>query len=132
MVITPDLKQNIFYTVYFTVSHNVSAFFYLSGIIVSLILALIKPTRKSIFLLLGFIILLFSFEYNKHIVVGLREQTLNALITIQEHNKVRRIINFITLKALPILLPLGGWGFVALAGFLHLKKTGNKTIIEKQ
>jgi len=121
MFITPDLKQNIFYTVYFTVSHNFLAFFYLAGIIASLVLALIKPTRKSIFLLIGFIILLFSFEYNKHIVDGLREQTLNALITIQEHNKVRRIINIITLKALPVLLPLGGWSWVALSGFLHFK-----------
>ncbi len=122
MIITPDLKQNIFYTVYFTVSHNFAAFIYLAGIIVSLIFALIKPTRKSIFFLLGFIILLFSFEYNKHILEGLREQTLNALITIQEHNKVRRIINVITLKALPVLLPITGWGLIGLATFLHFSK----------
>lgn len=121
MIITPDLKQNIFYTVYFTVSHNFAAFIYLTGIVVSLVFALIKPTRKSIFLLLGFIILLFSFEYNKHILEGLREQTLNALITIQEHNKVRRVINIITLKALPVLLPLTGWGLVGLAAFLHFR-----------
>lgn len=126
MIITPDLKQNIFYTVYFTVTHNFLAFLYLAGIIGSLVYALIKPTRKSIFLLIGFIILLFAYEYNKHIVDGLREQTLNALITIQEHNKVRRIINIITLKILPFFLPIGGWSLVALGGFLHFKGKKNK------
>ncbi len=121
-MITPDLKQNIFYTLYFTISHNALALFYFAGIICSVILAIIKPSRKSIFLLLGFILLLFGFEYNKHIVEGLREQTLNALITIQEHNKVRKVINIITLKLLPILLPLAGWSLIGASVYFFTKQ----------
>ena len=122
MIITPDLKQNIFYTVYFTVTHNALALFYFCGILIAIGLSLYRPSRKSIFLLLGFIILLFGFEYNKHILEGLREQTLNALITVQEHNKVRRIINIITLKLLPLFLPVAGWGLVLSSLYLYLKQ----------
>lgn len=118
-MITPDLKQNIFYTVYFTVTHNALAIFYLGGIIVAAAMAFLKPSRKWVLMLLGFIILLFGFEYNKHIVEGLREQTINALITVQEHNKVRRLINIFTLKLLPLGLPVLGWILVLAAASLR-------------
>ena len=119
MTITPDLKQNILYTIYFTITHNAIALFYFLGIVVAIGLSLYRPSRKSILLLLGFIILLFGFEYNKHILESLREQTLNALITIQEHNKVRRIINIVTLKLLPLALPLVGWILVLSSIYLY-------------
>ncbi len=118
-IITPDLKQNIFYTLYFTVSHNLPVFLYGSGIFYAVIHSLIRPSRASVLLLLGFILLLFAYEYDKHIVHSLREQTINALITIQEHNKVRRIINILTLKAIPVLTPLLGW-FMVLTGIYLL------------
>ncbi|MBI4973837.1 hypothetical protein HZC27_04475 [Candidatus Roizmanbacteria bacterium] len=126
MIITPDLKQNIFYALFFTITHNALALFYFCGMLVAIGLSLYRPSRKSIFLLLGFSLLLFGFEYNKHILEGLREQTLNALITIQEHNKVRRIINIITLKLLPFFLPVAGWGLVLLSGFLFFKEQKRK------
>lgn len=122
MIITPDLKQNIFYALFFTITHNALALFYFGGIIFAVGLSLYRPSRKSILLLLGFSLLLFGFEYNKHILEGLREQTLNALITIQEHNKVRRIINIITLKLLPFFLPVVGWGLILISGYLYFFK----------
>lgn len=125
-MITPELSQNIFYTVYFTVAHNAFAIFYACGILLSVILSVIRPSRKSVILLLGFIILLFSFEYSKHIEDSLREQTLNSLITIQEHNKVRRVINIVTSKLLPLGLPLLGWAMVAVSGYLYLKTHSSK------
>ena len=85
MTIPADLKQNIFYTVYFTVTHNLPVFFYGGGILVFALLAIIKPRRSFILLLLGCILLLFAFEYEKHILDGLKEQTINALITIKEY-----------------------------------------------
>ena len=125
MIITPDLKQNILYTVYLTITHNMPVFVYGTGILVSVILALIKPSRSSVFFLLGFILLLFAYEYQKHILDGLKEQTINALITVQEHNKVRRIVNIILVKALPILLPLSGWTFI-VAGIYLLRHERKK------
>ncbi len=115
--IPPDLKQNLFYTVFFIFLHNFLAIFFSSGVLVSIILLLVRPSRWSTLLLLGFIILLFGFEYNKHIVEPLKEQTLNSLITIQEHNKVRRIVNLVLVKALPRLLPLLG-GFLVFLGIV--------------
>lgn len=123
MAITPDLKQNIFYTVYFTVSHNLPVFVYGSGIVLFAFLAILRPRRSFVLFLLGFIILLFAFEYEKHILEGLKEQTINALITIQEHNKVRRLINITLVKALPLLLPLTGWGCVVFGVYLFRKES---------
>lgn len=122
MALTPELKQNIFYTVYFTVTHNVPVFVYGTGILVSAMLAVLKPKRSYVLFLLGFIILLFAFEYQKHILDGLKEQTINALITIQEHNLVRRIINIVLIKLLPIGMPVVGWTFIILGAYLLRKK----------
>lgn len=122
MALTPELKQNIFYTVYFTVTHNIPVFVYGAGILVSAVLAILKPKRSYVLFLLGFIILLFAFEYQKHILDGLKEQTINALITIQEHNLVRRIINIVLIKLLPIGMPVVGWSFILLGAYLLRKK----------
>jgi len=118
MSITPDLKQNIVLTIYLTVVDNFTALIYAAGIGISALLAIRKPSRYAVFLLLGFILLLFGFEYKKHILDGLKEQTLNALITVQEHNTVRRIINISLVKAAPLLFPLVGWSFVILGAYL--------------
>src|SRR3990172_6050158 len=101
---SPDLKQNIFYTVFFIFLHNFSAIFYFTGIVISAILLLIKPTRWKALLLFGFIILLFAFEYKKHIVEPLKQQTLNSLITVRQHYKTERVVNIVLVKALPLLL----------------------------
>ena len=118
MSITPDLKQNIVLTIYLTVVDNFTALIYAAGIGISALLAIRKPSRYAVFLLLGFILLLFGFEYKKHILDGLKEQTLNALITVQEHNTVRRIVNIALVKAAPLLFPLVGWSFVILGAYL--------------
>lgn len=123
---SPDLKQNIFYTVYFIILHNFSAIFYFMGIIISGLLLLIKPARWKVFLLFGFIILLFAFEYNKHIVEPLKEQTLNSLITVRQHFKVYRIVDIVLVKALPRFLPPSGW-FLVLTGFFLLLKNNKKS-----
>lgn len=126
MFITPDLKQNILYAVYFTITHNIPVIIYGLGIFISAVLAIKRPSRSLIFFLLGFILLLFGYEYQKHILDGLREQTINALITVQEHNKVRRIINLVLIKGAPILLPLVGWMSVGFGAFLFKREKGAK------
>lgn len=115
---SPDLKQNIFYTTYFIFLHNFSAIFYFSGIVISALLLLIKPTRWKTLLLFGFILLLFGFEYNKHIAEPLKQQTINSLITVRQHYKVYRIVDFALIKVLPRLLPLTGWSLVIMGFFL--------------
>ena len=126
MIITPDLKQNIAYAVYFTVIHNIPVFIFGTGIFLSALFSILKPSRSYIFFLLGFILLLFGFEYQKHILEGLKEQTINALITIQEHNKVRRLVNIFLIKLIPLLLPFMGWSFIILGGILFRKERKTK------
>src|SRR4030042_1027708 len=91
--VSPDLSQNIIVTLYLLFSHNFEAFAYLTGLIISITLSIYRPSRFTTFCFLGFAILLFSFEYDKHIIVGLREQTIQSLITINPHYRLQRIIN---------------------------------------
>lgn len=117
--ISADLKQNVFYMLLFLISHNAFAIFCVAGIIVGIILSIYKPSRTHVVLLLGFIVLLFAFEYIKHIVGPLREQTINSLVTDKPHNTVTRIVNFSLLRALPLFLPLLGLAMVG-SSVLHL------------
>jgi len=117
--IPADLKQNIFYTLLFIISHNFPAIFYSLGIIISAVILLIKPTRWKTLLLFGFILLLFAFEYSKHIVEPLKEQILNSLITERPHYKAAWIVNIVLVNAFPILLPASGW-FLVITGLLFI------------
>lgn len=110
--ITPDLSQNISTTIYLLFAHNYIAFAYFAGMIMAIGLAIWKPSRFSIFVLLGFTILLFSFEYDKHIIEPLRNQTINSLITIKPHFKVSKVIDALISEILPVLFYTIGWGMV--------------------
>lgn len=122
--VSADLKQNLFYTLFFLITHNAFAIVCVVGIGISILLSIYKPTRSALCILLGFMVLLFAFEYSKHIVEPLRQQTLNSLITDKPHNTVSRIINFSLLKALPLTLPLLGFLLVGsgIAGFVIGKR----------
>lgn len=78
---------------------------------------LYKPSRAKFLILLGFIILLFAFEYKKHIQEGLVEQTRNSLITERQSWRLERYINILLAKLVPLALPLGGW-LLIIGGFL--------------
>lgn len=109
MNIAPDTLQNIFYTLYFTVTHNFIAIIYTLGIIAATLIGLRKPSRAAFVLLWGFAILLFSFEYNKHILEPLKEQTINSLITERQSYRLERLITVVLEKAIPLFLPIIGW-----------------------
>ena len=113
--ISPDLQQNIITTIYLMFSHNHIAIAYLTGMIICIGLSIYKPSRFTIFLFLGFLILLFAYEYDKHIIESLREQTMNSLITIQQHNRVKKIVNLIISQLLPLFLYLLGCGLIYAA-----------------
>ena len=129
MDITPDLRQNIVVTLYLLFTHNHIAFAYLAGIIVGIGLLIWKPSRFATFIFLGFSILLFSFEYDKHIIAGLREQTLNSLITTTPHFRLQRMVNLFLSDLLPIFFYLAGWGMVLgsiIYAAIRLSKTNKK------
>lgn len=113
--ITPDLSQNIIHTIYLTFAHNYILFAYLFGLFISVVMSLKKPSRYATLLILGFAILAFSFEYDKHIIDGLREQTLNSLITVKQHYKVQKWTTVMLTEIAPICLYIGGWVLIYLA-----------------
>jgi hypothetical protein len=124
-MLAPDLKQNIFVMIYFVILHNFFAIFYGLGIVVSLGIAIYKPKRASILLLIGFIILLFSFEYSKHIADPLYNQTIGSLITLKRYYKFEWFLRVFFLKILPFILPFVGWSLIAFSIYL-LKKNKSK------
>ncbi len=121
----PDTQQNILYTVYFIVLHNFEAILYSFGIIIMTFWMLYKPSRAKFLIFWGFVILLFAFEYKKHIVEGLTEQTMNSLITERRSYRIERYVEVTLSKLVPLALPLLGW-FLIVSGiatrFLKLEK----------
>lgn len=123
--ISPDLQQNILVTIYLLFTHNYIAFAYFTGVLIGIALSLYRPSRFSTMILLGFAILLFSFEYDKHIISAFREQTVKSLITLQPHYKLQKLIDLVITELLPVLLYVLGWLFIYLAifyGAVRMKK----------
>lgn len=117
LLIAPDTQQNIIYTVFFILTHNFEAILYSLGIVVMMLWMLYKPSRAKFLVFLGFIVLLFAFEYKKHIVEGLVEQTRNSLITERQSWRLERYLSIILEKLVPLVLPLFGW-FLIITGVL--------------
>lgn len=125
MQITPDLQQNIFVTLYLLFSHNYIAIAYFIGLLIGIGLAIYRPSRYSTFILLSFAILLFSYEYDKHIIDALREQTLKSLITVNPHFRVQRVVNLVLTEIAPIFLYVTGWSLLFVSviwGGMHMEK----------
>ena len=116
-MISPDTQQNILYTIYFILIHNFEAVLYVVGILLMTGWALYKPTRGKIVMLWGFIILLFAFEYSKHILEPLKEQTIQSLITERESIRIEYYITKILTRAVPFGLPILGWMLVGIGAF---------------
>ena len=111
-MLAPDIKQNLIITLYLSFTHNYILFAYLIGLLVSVVIAIKRPSRFIILMLIGFAILAFSFEYDKHIIASFREQTITSLITITPHYRLQKYINLVISEIIPILLYLTGWIFI--------------------
>lgn len=109
-----SLQSGLIDTVFLTFIHNQDAIGYFMGILVSVFLLFYKPSRIHMLLLLGFIFLLFGFEYNKHIIAPLEDQTLSS---IGADGSVALLLKRFFQKLLPILFFMIGWGGV-LGAFL--------------
>ncbi len=113
-----ELQQNVIHTIYALFVHNYIVFAYFFGLLLSLYLAIKSPSRFAVFLSIGFALLTFSYEYDKHIVAGLREQTINSLITAEPHYRLQRWLNILIGEVFPILFYLVGWAMIYIALFL--------------
>lgn len=119
--VSPDTQQNIIYTIYFILLHNFPALLYSTGIVLAIAAGLYKPTRPAILYIVGFSLLLIGFEYQKHIVDPLIEQTKGSLITERQSYRIAWLIEKILGKGLPVLFNLGGWVIVIGTTFFTLR-----------
>lgn len=106
---TSEVSQNTITAFYLFFSHNYIVFAYFLGLLLTVFLSIRTPSRSHIFLLLSFAILTFSFEYDKHIIVPFREQTIKSLTTITPHYKLKRLVELSITHLFPMLFYLVGW-----------------------
>src|SRR3989338_4771797 len=124
--IAPDLRQNLIVVGYLFFSHNYIALAYFCGMILGIILSVYRPSRFATFILLGFGLLLFAYEYDKHIISGLREQTLKSLITVTPHYRLMRLVNLVLSDLLPVAFYILGWGMIFASIIIAGVKLGKK------
>lgn len=123
MPISPELQQGIFNLIYFTWLHNGQAIAYFVGILISLYLQFKNPNRKNLLLFIAFILLLLQFEFVKHIITPLEEQTLQAVYEQGvQATRFTRLTQLFIQKFIPFGLYLAGWGSLFLAIFSSEKK----------
>ncbi|MEO8582078.1 MAG: hypothetical protein ABI425_05920 [Patescibacteria group bacterium] len=112
-----SLKAGFFQLFYFTFLHNADAIAYLVGILFIFALLIKKPSRVLILFLLGFILLELRFQYLKHIVDPLYDQTVGAMIQTSSFLKTRKFFDILLNDLVPMGLYVGGWGSM-MAGML--------------
>ena len=111
---TTDLKVGLLSTLYATWLHNSLAIALVLMVLGCAILLIVKPERRFVFFLFGFLLLLLEFEYQKHFSKALEEQTINSVILQGGHFRVKSLMEDFFQKLIPFGLWLGGWGLVAL------------------
>ena len=106
---SPALQSNLFDLVYWTFLHNSEAIALFLSIAVAVGLLLWRPRREYVLWLVGFTLLLFRFEYLKHVVDPLFNQTLEVVIRTEGHYRARKLMDIFFYDVVPLLLYVGGW-----------------------
>lgn len=115
-MVTVDLIENLLNGLYLLFTHNGLLIAYFSGLVVSGIISFYRPSRLAFLFTASFIALTFSFEYDKHIINPLREQTLATLVPNPlTHRKISKIINLILSELLPIFFFILGWALLLIS-----------------
>lgn len=111
-----DLTQGVIRTLYLTFAHNELVIAYVFGLVISAVMAFKRPNRFYLLLLIGFAILAFNFEYDKHIIEALREQTLTSIVTDpSKHFRAQRLLRLVISELVPVILYIAGWGCIFAA-----------------
>lgn len=99
------------YIIYSYFMHNYIFIAYVIGLIISVVLSFYTPSRNLLFYILGFAILSFAFQYDKHFAIQVSNELLG---TINSQGNSVTFSNFtvITSEILPIVFYSLGWGFI--------------------
>jgi len=113
-----NLESAYIQTIYITFAHNKELMGYVLGFMIMTLVSLVKPTRSHLLVTFGFLLLGFGFEYDKHIINDLRQQTINALAVGNGVSATQiNMVNIFLTHILPIIIWFTGWG-VLLIGLI--------------
>lgn len=122
-----DLTSSLFSTIYATFDHNNLVIAYFVATLISAFLVFRRPNRFHLLLLFGFAILTFNFEYEKHLIAPLRDQTLSAIAPNPNlHIKTQKFVEIFLSILVPIGLYILGWGLIFTAMFIGGQNHGKK------
>jgi|GEM_PF-988467 len=126
---TSDIASNLITGLYLLFAHNGLLIIYVFGALVSLLLIFLKPRRLTVLYFLAFLTLAFGFEYDKHLIVPLRDQTIATVVADPEtHLFTQRLINLFISEFIPVALFILGWGLLFLAILLSLIGKNRKAV----
>ena len=126
--VTPDIEQALSHFLSLTALHNAYPLVLAGVMAITLAAALHKPKRSYLLIFLGTALLLFHFEYLKHILGPLEQQTLITLTTETPRYRFVWFVQKSLTRGLPLLLLLAGWGssILGLVLLVKTKKSFNK------
>lgn len=108
---------NLINTSYSFYTHNWQLVYFGGFAFLCFLRLMFKPSRFYVFMLLGFLILLFEFEYTKHLIPHVRENVTELILV----DPARRSFNFANTffsKLFPIFMQAFGWFLIATSTFL--------------
>lgn len=126
------MRSNIFQLFYNTYLHNAEAIGYFGMAVCVFLLLLWKPRRWLALWLLGFVVLLVRFQYLKHIVGPLYDQTAGVLFEGVAVSGYQRRTYFIFNVLAPFAMYVVGWGSLIIGALdrdflIHFKKKTAKS-----
>ncbi len=107
-------QQGLFYLLYWTWLHNYQVIALAFGCLLAVGLLFKNPKRLYLLFFLGFLLLIFQFEYLKHFQAHLEEQALQTTVFTQNQGKAKKAIELFFTRLVPFSLYLGGWGLIFL------------------
>src|SRR3990167_10412578 len=108
---------NLANTAFSFYSHNWQLVYFGVFSLVCLVKLVVKPSRYYAILLLGFLCLLFQFEYTKHLIPHVRENVTDLILV----DPARRSFNLADLffsKLMPLSLQAFGWLLLFISVFI--------------
>lgn len=116
-------QQGLFQLVYWTWLHNYEVIALAFGALLAILLMMKNPKRIYLLFFLGFSLLIFQFEWTKHIAQSLEQQTLQTVIVSDTQTKAKKLIDFTLNRLVPFATYLSGWGLIFMGMILGGRNT---------